>query len=210
MRDSISLGAGFTKADSAEHNLRVARLAKVLSEQSEVVVSVIAPMIVIREQIDKTCNPIWIYLHRTLPERDGHFYEEPTWYPTINQDAFDVEGSLGVLLELLPKKYSLFIGRWQPLHDGHLALFDKVRKEGKNIAIGVRNTPLGESDPYSVSQRIDMIKEKVPDAEIVIVPDIEEIVYGRGVGYGIREIKLDDDIEKISATKIRKQDENSG
>ncbi|MDO8493147.1 MAG: adenylyl-sulfate kinase [bacterium] len=77
MRESISLGAGFSKKDRKEHNLRVARLAKVLSKQTNVVVAVIAPMEKVRREISDICDPIWIYVRRTLPTRKGHFYEEP-------------------------------------------------------------------------------------------------------------------------------------
>ncbi len=106
----------------------------------------------------------------------------------------------------MSKKYSLFIGRWQPLHEGHLALFNKVRQEGKNILIGIRDTPLNKNNPYTIAERIAMINEKIPDAKTVVIPDIEEVVYGRGVGYEIREIKLENKIEKISATEIREND----
>lgn len=86
MRDSISLGAGFSREDRTEHNLRVARLAKVLSQQTNVIVAVIAPIASVRAKIDEICNPKWVYLKRTLPEREGHFYEEPTDYFTLDLD----------------------------------------------------------------------------------------------------------------------------
>ena len=35
------------------------------------------------------------------------------------------------------KKYSLFIGRWQPLHDGHLWLINQRLKEGKNVCLTI-------------------------------------------------------------------------
>ena len=37
----------------------------------------------------------------------------------------------------------------------------------------------------------------------MMVPNITNICYGRGVGYKIEEIVLSDEIQKISATKIR-------
>jgi len=66
-----------------------------------------------------------------------------------------------------------------------------------------------DDNPYSIEQRCRMIQDRFSkeffNRQIVlsIIPDIEEVVYGRGVGWGIREIKLDKEIEKISATKIR-------
>jgi len=102
-------------------------------------------------------------------------------------------------------KFSFFLGRFQPLHDGHLALFDVVRKEGKKILIGIKGNTIDEKNPYTIEERIEMIKQKVPDAEYIIMPDIDEVVYGRKVGYKIRKLKLNNKIESISATKIRKK-----
>ena len=207
MRESISEDLGLSKSDREENNKRIAKLAKVLSKRNNIIISVIAPIKKVREEITKELNPTWIYLKRELPERENHFYEESSDYFRVDIDDGTINQNVKKIIDYIsPKKiYSLFIGRWQPLHEGHLSLFDKVRKEGKNILIGIRNTPISENDPYSVKERIEMIKEKVPDAEILVMPDIEEIVYGRKVGWGIREIRLDGETEKISATKIREK-----
>ena len=96
MRESVSLGAGFSKEDRKEHNLRIARLAKVLSEQVDVLVAVIAPIREVREEITKICNPLWIWVKRTMEEREGHFYEEPEakdGYIILDHDKFDVRKS---------------------------------------------------------------------------------------------------------------------
>ncbi len=206
MRNSISLGAGFSREDRTEHNYRVARLARELSKQMNVIVSVIAPIKEVRKEIEKICSPIWVYIKKDFPERGGHFYEEPEDYFTIDSDTNTPKENCQKIVEEFFKKeqYCLFIGRWQPLHDGHKKLFDEVRREGKNILIGIRNTNINESNPYSVKERIEMIKEQVTDAKIIVLPDIESVCYGRKVGWEIREIKLDEDTEKISATEIRK------
>ena len=39
--------------------------------------------------------------------------------------------------------------------------------------------------------------------KIMLVPNITNICYGRGVGYSFEEIVLDEETQKISATKIR-------
>jgi len=77
MRESISLDLGFSKKDRETHNLRVARLASVLSRQSSVIVSVIAPFESTRKKIDKLINPLWIYVARHLPEDSKKPYEIP-------------------------------------------------------------------------------------------------------------------------------------
>lgn len=101
---------------------------------------------------------------------------------------------------------SLFIGRWQPFHEGHRALIDTVLKEGKKVVIAVRDTPLSEKNPYSATQRIRHIKKqyrKSPHVEVVHIPDITEVCYGRNVGWTVRRVRLSRRMEKISATKIR-------
>lgn len=207
MRDSISTDIGFSRDDRTAHNFRVARLAKELSKQTNVVVSVIAPIRDVRDAISRDIDVEWIYIKRTLPEREGHFYEESTEYFTFDHDCLTIKESVGFLRAHLTvkKKYSLFIGRWQPLHSGHLALFNKVRQEGRNILIAIRDTEIDENNPLSADQRQEMIQEQVPDAKVIIIPDIEEVCFGRGVGYGIREIRLDEETEKISATSIRRK-----
>ena len=101
---------------------------------------------------------------------------------------------------------SLFIGRWQPFHSGHKALIDVVLKEGNGVVIAVRDTPISENNPYSVNERMHIIKniyKNNSNVEVISIPDIKEVCYGRDVGWGIRRIRLEKQIEDISATKIR-------
>jgi len=106
--------------------------------------------------------------------------------------------------------YSLFIGRWQciPPHKGHIALIETALKEGKNVLIAIRDTPKNEQNPYSVEQRREALKKAFKKwgkrVKIMKIPDIEEVCFGRKVGWGIREIRLSKDLENISGTKIRK------
>ena len=100
-------------------------------------------------------------------------------------------------------KYSLFIGRYQPLHEGHIKLIRSVLDEGKNVCVALRDTPISDTDPYTVEQRMEMFAKDLPEVKVIVIPDIEEVCYGRNVGWGIREIRLDKETESISATKIR-------
>lgn len=107
--------------------------------------------------------------------------------------------------------YSLFIGRWQPFHDGHKALIDSVLDEGKKVCIAIRDTEIESENPWTVEARRSYIRVLYPEEDlvkIIVIPDIEEICYGRGVGYGIREIRLGYDVESISGTKIRESWKN--
>ncbi len=101
--------------------------------------------------------------------------------------------------------YSLFIGRWQPFHEGHRKLIQKVLDEGRNVCVAIRDTEISEENPFTAEEREKMILRAFPMVRVIVIPDIEEVVFGRKVGWGIREIKLDEDTESISATEIRRE-----
>jgi|TARA_R100000027_G_C2244080_1_gene92807 nicotinamide mononucleotide adenylyltransferase len=111
-------------------------------------------------------------------------------------------------------KYSLFIGRWQPWHDGHQWLIDQRLNEGKNVCIAIRNEYPDETHEWfsgKIAHNLevrfkDLIKEG--RIKVIIIPDIESVNYGRGVGYDIIEHVPPTDIKEISATKIREQMRN--
>jgi len=109
------------------------------------------------------------------------------------------------------KKFSLVIGRFQPPHLGHFKIIQTLLDEGKNVTIGLRDADLGENNPYGYEEREAKFKERFADEieddriRFACLDDITEVVYGRNVGYNIREIKLPPEIEAISATQIRKQ-----
>lgn len=90
MRASISLGAGFSKEDREQHNLRVARLAKVLSKQGfDVIISVIAPFQSTRDKIAKIIPKCkWIYIKRLQKYDKSRPYEIPKDIPAINTGCY--------------------------------------------------------------------------------------------------------------------------
>lgn len=108
-------------------------------------------------------------------------------------------------------KYSMFIGRWQPWHDGHRWLIDQRLNEGKNVLICVREVSKDDKNPYNPNDVKENVEKKLKDlidlkkVKVIIIPDIESVNYGRGVGYEIIEHIPPSDISKISATKIRKE-----
>ena len=106
-------------------------------------------------------------------------------------------------------KHSIFIGRFQPLHKGHIALIRSVLDEGKPVLVLLRSTPLNADNPYSGLEREGMFQRAFPREYgdtlqvLELGVDVGEVCYGRGVGYGIREIRLDEQTEAVSATAIR-------
>ena len=108
-------------------------------------------------------------------------------------------------------KYSMFIGRWQPWHKGHRWLIDQRLNENKNVLICIREVSKDDKNPYNpvdVRDNVEKELKELIDAQrvrVIIIPDIESVNYGRGVGYDIIEHIPPSDIGKISATKIREK-----
>jgi hypothetical protein len=105
------------------------------------------------------------------------------------------------------KPASLFIGRWAPFHEGHKALIDSVLSTGKPVVIAIRDTEPSVDNPYSTSERWTIIQDALHEwgtlVRIIVIPDIDEVCYGRGVGYGLRRIDLTDELHEVSGTKKR-------
>ena len=110
------------------------------------------------------------------------------------------------------KKRAIFIGRYQPYHWGHIELINQKLNEGVPALIMVRDIEPDEKNPFTTEQTVEMIKKyhesKGDDVEVMIIPDIESVCYGRGVGYEINEYTPPDNIGFISATKIRESIKN--
>jgi len=105
------------------------------------------------------------------------------------------------------KKRAIFIGRYQPYHWGHIELINQKLNEGVPALIMVRDIAPDEKNPFTTEQTVEMIKKyhesKGDDVEVIVIPDIESVNFGRGVGYQINEYTPPDNIGFISATKIR-------
>ena len=107
--------------------------------------------------------------------------------------------------------HAMFIGRWQPWHKGHRWLIDQALNEGKNVLLCIRDVTPDEKNPWSANEVmmnltnevIDLIEER--RVKIIIIPDIESINIGRGIGYDVIEHTPPQDIHDISATRIREQ-----
>ena len=109
------------------------------------------------------------------------------------------------------------LGRWQPWHDGHTALFKKALEKTGQVCIMIRDVQgadagMGNNDnPFGYKQARRNIIAGLNKAgysigieyEIMKVPNIVDISYGRSVGYTFTQHDLGEQIHDISATKIR-------
>jgi len=108
------------------------------------------------------------------------------------------------------KKYAMFIGRWQTWHKGHEWLINQQLTKGKNCWVAIRDVEKDEKNPKTAHEVLmDLSKESffIENSDkilISIIPDIESVNYGRGVGYDVIYHQPPTDIEAISGTGIRK------
>jgi cytidyltransferase-like protein len=114
-------------------------------------------------------------------------------------------------LKIEGKQYSMFIGRWQPWHSGHRWLIDQRLNEGKNVLICIRDIKPDEKNPFTAQEvHMNILKELwelvgQERVKVLVIPDIDSVNFGRGVGYDIIEHEPPTEIKEISATKIREQ-----
>ena len=103
------------------------------------------------------------------------------------------------------------LGRWQPWHAGHRALFERLLQRTGQVCIMVRDCQgWNDSNPFDFNQVKNAIKRDLDPLyqgqyEIILVPNIVHIGWGRGVGYTSGEEVFDDEITKISGTEIRRK-----
>ena len=104
-------------------------------------------------------------------------------------------------------KRAMFVGRWQPFHNGHKWLIDQKLGEGVPVLICVRDTPPDSRNPFTTRQTMHMLETVYSDSDVVVmsIPDIESVNYGKGVGYDITEHVPPKKIGSISTSQIRKQ-----
>ena len=103
------------------------------------------------------------------------------------------------------------IGRWQPWHEGHRALFERAVAKTGQVVIQIRDCQGWRgSNPFAIEQVKSFIRRDLDPLfqgqyEIQVVPNVVNITYGRDVGYKIEQEVFDDTIHSISATNIRKE-----
>jgi len=122
------------------------------------------------------------------------------------------------------KPTTQMLGRWQPWHPGHTALFKKALLETGQVIIMVRDvggivgadagagrTKAQVDNPFDYHDVYRNIIQELKkegfslneEYQIMRVPNIVDISYGRGVGYTFTEHDLGEEIHSISATDIR-------
>jgi len=212
IRADLNSDLGFSIEDRIENARRIGAVARLLSKSgNNVVVDFICPTEETRKAFGYADLKVWVdRIKQGRYEDTNKLWEDPQDYDIRIEDGFTVSEEFDAVLEMSVlhdwrKPTVLVLGRYQPFHDGHLALYGEAKKRQEQVVVGVRDTMgTSEKDPFSFSQVKDSIDAKVKDAFVVKFPNITNIVYGRDVGYLIEKVELGSEIESISATEIRK------
>ena len=112
--------------------------------------------------------------------------------------------------------YAMFIGRYQPWHDGHRWLIDQALNEGKNVLLCIRDVEPDEKNPWTAHEVVMNLTNELIDLiqqgkiKIITIPDIESVNIGRGIGYDVIEHTPPQEIHDISATAIREKMKKEG
>jgi len=187
-----------------------------LKQGKHVVLDFVCPL----REYRRIINPdICIFTNRT-PVRDfpdtTAIFEQPDYeneyVSEIICDDSDVDGVIGELsydLESITdtKPTAMMIGRFQPFHAGHKALFEAALAKHGQVCIVIRAMPPDNKNPLNPEEVAYRIKRELAaypgTFTIEILPNIVDVVYGRDVGWTVSKIDLPEHIEAISATKIR-------
>jgi len=215
VRSDLNKDLGFTKEDRLEQARRMGALSRLLANQNyNVVVDFVNPTEETRKAFGRVDKVIW---RNRKPTRD---YPDTTamWELPLNVDLmFDdlIESEDAARLSIIDfqlhdwrEPTTLMLGRYQPWHEGHHALYKEAGNRTKQVLLGVRDTyKTSEKDPLNFNEVKSYIdKDPIMEKALVLkLPNITNIVYGRDVGYKIEQIDLGADIHAISATQKRKE-----
>lgn len=238
IRDSyISQGLGFSKEDRDTHLLRVADIAKICSQTSTVVCAFVSPHEDTRRYLKQYIgkNFVEVYVHcdlETCIRRDvkglyakacageiknftgiGQEYQAPE-NPDIlvNTSAWSLKTCVEVILGAHRKPAHMYIGRWNGVfHKGHEHIINQRLENGEPVLLAVRDVMPDANNPWTAVEVKEMLDDFYHDndlVQVIIIPDIASVNYGRGVGYEVNKIESLVAIEAISGTKCREMIKN--
>jgi adenylylsulfate kinase len=216
----------FSDAGRTRQAYRMASLSRgTVGSEFHAICEFICPTAKLREAFASDGKPDYVVWMDTIKkgryEDTNKLFEEPTEYD-YRITNFDAKGWASRIAadirnrvkppQFDPRKPTVqMLGRWQPWHPGHQALFKRALAKTGQVAIMIRDCQgWNDSNPFDVNDVIERIHKALgPDYygqyTIMVVPNIVNITYGRDVGYKIEQEVFDDATHAISATNIRKE-----
>lgn len=211
VRKELNADLTFSPADRIENARRLGAVARLLSNQGQlVIVDFVNPTAATRAAFGKADFTIWMNRITVSRFEDTNLlWETPLDFDLqIDVDLLPTEAAAKVFD--LTKLYdwreptTFLLGRFQPWHEGHDALYEVGLEKTDQVVVAVRDT-FGTSvkDPMTYELVKDNIRVMRKDAFIIKVPNITNVIYGRDVGYKIEQVNLDPSLQAISATQKR-------
>jgi adenylylsulfate kinase len=214
VRAEINKDLGFSVEDRIEQARRMGWLCdQVVAAGHYAVADFVCPTDQTRNAFGNSYR-IWVDTGKDSQYEDTKaLFQNPTWYD-YHARTQDASFHAAEIAKSLTNGFdwkaptAMFLGRYQPFHDGHKALvLEGIKRVGQAL-IAVRDTQgTSDKDPFD----FNFVKTKIEEAMveymgkfvIVKVPNITNIFYGRDVGYQIEKIELPEALQAISATKVR-------
>ena len=205
----------FSPEDRQENARRLGAVARLLKAQGRtVIVDFVCPTEKTRKAFGKPDFLIWMDTLTVSPYTDTNdLWMDPIDFNLRITKGITVEEEIELVMNKTglhdwKKPTTLMLGRYQPWHEGHSALYSEAQNRTPQVMIGVRNTyKTSSKDPFTFLEVKNYIKKEpeMKDSMIIRLPNITNIVYGRDVGYKIEQVELDAETEAISATQKRKE-----
>ena len=203
----------FSPEDRQENARRLGAVARLLKAQGRtVIVDFVCPTEKTRKAFGKPDFLIWMDTLTVSPYTDTNdLWMDPIDFNLRITKGITVEEEIELVMNQTglhdwKKPTTLMLGRYQPWHEGHLALYSEAQNRTPQVMIGVRNTHKTSSkDPFTFLEVKNYIKKEpeMKDSMVIRLPNITNIVYGRDVGYKIEQVELNAETEAISATQKR-------
>ena len=210
----------FSESGRIRQSLRMRELADACTEDY-VIVDFVAPLVEMRNNY-KADWTVWVDTIREgrYADTNAMFVEPKVYDFRITEQDSDKWAEFVANHVVENRRRPVFdwrretvqmLGRWQPWHAGHRALFERLIQRTGQVVIQIRDVQGWQgSNPFEVNQVKSFIRHDLDPLyqgqyEIQVVPNIVHIGWGRGVGYTAGEETFDSDITDISATKIRKE-----
>jgi adenylylsulfate kinase len=210
----------FSEAGRIRQSMRMRSLADLMTDVDYVICDFVAPLTEMRNNF-KADWTIWVdTIDQGRFEDTNRAFVAPEVYDfRITEQHGEKWGEFVAAHILDNRRRPVFdwqretvqmLGRWQPWHAGHRALFERAIVKTGQVCIMIRDCQGWQgSNPFAIEQVKSFIRRDLDmlyqgQYEIQVVPNIVNITYGRDVGYQIEQESFDDAIHSISATKIRK------
>ena len=216
VRATVNSDLGFSPEDRIEQARRMGDMARLISKQgvAPVIVDFVCPTNLTRAAFGKPDILVWVdRIESGRFEDTNKMWEDPDYSDIRIPSGMTVEEEADLIITACQlhdwtAPTTLMLGRYQPWHEGHHALYKEAGKRTDQVLLGVRNTyNTSDKDPLKFDQVKEYIaKDEFMDGALVLrLPNITNIVYGRDVGYKIEQVDLGADIHAISATQKRKE-----